>query len=200
MRGRVSVEHFGRCTPVLLVQSCKLRGIRAQAGLRTPGKGPLLARRNMQCRCTAAGAAPAARPCPSAARCAPRSFRPLVRCRAADSGAAEAPGFPTDSKGRYKRVPIRKKKEYQERVLRVDEIKRPLAGTRSNDEEKVQALMRSIAEEGQKVPIDVLEVEGRGYFGFSGCHRYEAHQRLGLETIRCYVYQASEETLRQHMA
>ena len=37
-------------------------------------------------------------------------------------------------------------------------------------------------------PIDVLEVlvdeadksKGVMYYGFSGCHRYEAHQRLGL--------------------
>ena len=35
-------------------------------------------------------------------------------------------------------------------------------------------------------PIDVLEVDGR-YYGFSGCHRYEAHVKLGRETIRCRV-------------
>ena len=40
------------------------------------------------------------------------------------------------------------------------------------------ALMQSIKEEGLHEPIDVLEVEGQ-YYGFSGCHRFEAHQRLG---------------------
>ena len=48
-------------------------------------------------------------------------------------------------------------------------------------------------------PIDVLEVlvdeadksKGVMYYGFSGCHRYEAHQRLGLETIRCKVRRAT---------
>ena len=42
-------------------------------------------------------------------------------------------------------------------------------------------------------PIDVLEVEGLGYFGFSGCHRFEAHQRLGKETIVCKVRKANRQ-------
>lgn len=45
----------------------------------------------------------------------------------------------------------------------------------------------------------VLEVEGR-YYGFSGCHRYEAHQLLGKETIRCRVRRAPRSVLRAHMA
>ena len=53
-------------------------------------------------------------------------------------------------------------------------------------------------------PIDVLEVlvdeadksKGVMYYGFSGCHRYEAHQRLGLETIRCKVRRATRRTLQ----
>lgn len=32
--------------------------------------------------------------------------------------------------------------------------------------------------------------------GFSGCHRYEAHQRLGLPTIRCKIRRGTKETLR----
>jgi len=44
----------------------------------------------------------------------------------------------------------------------------------------------------------VLLVEGR-YYGFSGCHRYEAHQRLGTPTVRCRVRKASREILRMHM-
>ncbi|BBN07127.1 sulfiredoxin [Marchantia polymorpha subsp. ruderalis] len=46
--------------------------------------------------------------------------------------------------------------------------------------------------------IDVLEVEGF-YYGFSGCHRYEAHQRLGLPTIRCKVRRGTKDTLRHHL-
>uniref|UniRef100_A0A453QVT8 sulfiredoxin n=1 Tax=Aegilops tauschii subsp. strangulata TaxID=200361 RepID=A0A453QVT8_AEGTS len=49
-----------------------------------------------------------------------------------------------------------------------------------------------------KFQIDVLEVDGV-YYGFSGCHRYEAHQRLGLPTIRCKVRRGTKETLRHHM-
>ncbi|CAI5522291.1 unnamed protein product [Closterium sp. NIES-64] len=82
--------------------------------------------------------------------------------------------------------------------LRVDEIRRPLMRTRSNDQEKVAALMASIKEIGLQEPIDVLEVEGL-YYGFSGCHRYEAHQRLGLPTIKCRVRRASRDVLRMHM-
>jgi sulfiredoxin len=44
----------------------------------------------------------------------------------------------------------------------------------------------------------VLLVDGV-YYGFSGCHRFEAHQRLGLPTIRCRVRKASGEILRMHM-
>ncbi|XP_058730661.1 sulfiredoxin, chloroplastic/mitochondrial [Vicia villosa] len=82
--------------------------------------------------------------------------------------------------------------------LPLDKIRRPLMRTRSNDQIKVQQLMDSISEIGLQVPIDVLEVDGN-YYGFSGCHRYEAHQRLGLPTIRCKIRRGTKETLRHHM-
>ncbi|MCZ0899713.1 ParB N-terminal domain-containing protein, partial [Microcoleus sp. HI-ES] len=44
-----------------------------------------------------------------------------------------------------------------------------------------------------------LEVDGQ-YYGFSGCHRYEACQRLGLETIRCKVRRATRAVLQMHLA
>lgn len=37
------------------------------------------------------------------------------------------------------------------------------------------------------------------YSPFSGCHRFEAHQKLGLETIRCRVRKATLATLRMHL-
>ncbi|CAN6202357.1 unnamed protein product [Urochloa humidicola] len=80
----------------------------------------------------------------------------------------------------------------------LDKIRRPLMRTRANDPVKVQELMDSIRVIGLQVPIDVLEVDGV-YYGFSGCHRYEAHQRLGLPTIRCKVRRGTKETLRHHM-
>ncbi|MBP0016035.1 MAG: ParB N-terminal domain-containing protein [Cyanobacteria bacterium SBLK] len=76
-------------------------------------------------------------------------------------------------------------------------IRRPLP--RQTDPEKVRALMESIAIEGLHEPIDVLEVEGE-YYGFSGCHRFEAHQRLGKETIKCRVRQATQSVLKMHLA
>mmetsp|Transcript_29654 Transcript_29654/g.65635 ORF Transcript_29654/g.65635 Transcript_29654/m.65635 type:complete len:175 (+) Transcript_29654:80-604(+) len=82
--------------------------------------------------------------------------------------------------------------------LRVSDIIRPLGRTRANNQAKVEALMHSITEIGLQEPIDVLEVEGK-YYGFSGCHRYEAHQRLGLETIRCRVRKANREVLKMHL-
>ncbi|GLI59689.1 hypothetical protein VaNZ11_001633, partial [Volvox africanus] len=82
--------------------------------------------------------------------------------------------------------------------LPVSAIRRPLGRTRGNDPEKVAALMESIKEIGLQEPIDVLEVDGV-YYGFSGCHRFEAHQRLGAETIRCRVRKATKEVLKMHL-
>ncbi|XP_031391654.1 sulfiredoxin, chloroplastic/mitochondrial [Punica granatum] len=82
--------------------------------------------------------------------------------------------------------------------LPLDKIRRPLMRTRANDPNKVKELMDSIEEIGLQVPIDVLEVDG-AYYGFSGCHRYEAHRRLGLPTIRCKVRRGTKETLRHHL-
>ncbi|MFM8603962.1 MAG: sulfiredoxin [Cyanobium sp.] len=81
-------------------------------------------------------------------------------------------------------------------TLPLASIRRPLQ--RSLDEAKVEALMASIASEGQKEPIDVLEVEGQ-LWGFNGCHRVAAHERLGLSTIRARVRRATADTLRMHL-
>lgn len=79
----------------------------------------------------------------------------------------------------------------------LNRIKRPLP--RKNDSEKVEALMKSIAEIGLQEPIDVLEVDGE-YYGFSGCHRFEACQRLGKETIKARVRKAPRSVLKMHLA
>lgn len=82
--------------------------------------------------------------------------------------------------------------------LPLTQVIRPFEKTRSNNEEKVVALMESISDIGLQEPIDVLDVEGK-YYGFSGCHRYEAHKRLGLENIKCRVRKATKSVLRLHM-
>ncbi len=79
----------------------------------------------------------------------------------------------------------------------IQQIRRPLL--RQNDQAKVAALMESIRDIGLQEPIDVLEVEGE-YYGFSGCHRFEACSRLGHPTIRCKVRRAPRSVLRMHLA
>lgn len=79
----------------------------------------------------------------------------------------------------------------------IRQIHRPLY--RQNDPQKVAALMASITEIGLQEPIVVLEVEGQ-YYGFSGCHRYEACTRLGHETIRCRIRRAPKSVLKMHLA
>lgn len=76
-------------------------------------------------------------------------------------------------------------------------IHRPL--WRQTDPAKVSDLMASIQVHGLQEPIDVLEVDGK-YYGFSGCHRFEACQRLGHDTIRCRVRRAPASVLRHHLA
>ncbi len=82
-------------------------------------------------------------------------------------------------------------------AIPLTQIRRPLY--RQNDPAKVQALMESIREIGQQEPIDVLEVDGQ-YYGFSGCHRFEACTRLGHETILCRVRKAPRSVLQRHFA
>jgi sulfiredoxin len=81
--------------------------------------------------------------------------------------------------------------------LPIKQIRRPLF--RQNDQNKVVALMESIQKIGLQEPIDVLEVEGQ-YYGFSGCHRFEACSRLGQETILCNVRCAPKSVLKMHLA
>lgn len=79
----------------------------------------------------------------------------------------------------------------------LEQIYRPLP--RTNDRAKVASLIDSIKEIGLQEPIEVLEVDGK-YYGFSGCHRYEACQRLGMKTILCKVRKAPQSVLRMHLA
>lgn len=77
------------------------------------------------------------------------------------------------------------------------QIRRPLP--RTTEQAKVKALMESIQEIGLQEPIEVLEVDGQ-YYGFSGCHRFEACTNLGHETIRCKVRRAPRSVLQKHLA
>jgi len=82
-------------------------------------------------------------------------------------------------------------------AIPIKRIRRPLY--RQNDAAKVTALMKSIQAIGLQEPIDVLEVDGE-YYGFSGCHRFEACTRLGHETILCRIRRAPRSVLARHLA
>ena len=112
---------------------------------------------------------------------------------------SRARSFPCVSAKKDYNWTFQKEKVKDKRVLELPlkSVKRPLKMTRSNDPEKVEALMESIAEIGLQNPIDVLEVDGE-YYGFSGCHRFEACERLNLETIACRVRKATKAKLKMH--
>lgn len=82
-------------------------------------------------------------------------------------------------------------------AIPIHKIRRPLF--RQNDQTKVAALMESIQDIGLQEPIDVLEVDGE-YYGFSGCHRFEACSRLGHDTILCRIRRAPRSVLQKHLA
>jgi sulfiredoxin len=84
------------------------------------------------------------------------------------------------------------------RTVPMSAINRPLYMVRSLDQDKLAELMQSIAEEGLREPIDLLEVDGKLY-GFNGCHRFEAHLNLGKESIQARVRQADQRTLKAHL-
>jgi sulfiredoxin len=115
----------------------------------------------------------------------------------ATTAAEQAFGWRTDAEGQAQ-AQARNGSDPRVRPVPVADIRRPLGRTRQNDQAKVAALMESIERCGLLEPIDVLEVEGKIY-GFSGCHRYEAHVKLGKETILCRVRRATRETLAMHL-
>tara|TARA_B100000674_G_scaffold19189_1_gene13558 strand:+ start:99 stop:386 length:288 start_codon:yes stop_codon:yes gene_type:complete len=86
-------------------------------------------------------------------------------------------------------------------AMRVDTV--PLASVRRPlqrflDDQKVEDLMASIREEGLQEPIELLEVNGQ-LWGFNGCHRVAAHERLGMSTIRARIRQATARDLNLHL-
>ena len=127
-----------------------------------------------------------------------------VVSRASESdGDRAATSQPLPTNGKVNAV--RHASDASVRELAVKAIRRPLHGARPGgyDQDKIAWLASSIAEVGLLEPIDVLEVDMEdgttAYYGFSGCHRYEAHVRLGKETILCRVRKATKATLRIHL-
>ncbi|GFT91791.1 putative sulfiredoxin [Nephila pilipes] len=74
------------------------------------------------------------------------------------------------------------------------------------EEDKVVSLMETLQNpetKGNVPPIDVLWVTGSEggdyYYSFGGCHRYEAHKRLKLPSIRCKLVKSTIQDLKTYL-
>ena len=76
-------------------------------------------------------------------------------------------------------------------------MKRPIPPTL--DEDKVCYLMKSISEEGQQVPIDVLKAPNGKLYGFGGCHRYAALTRINSDKVLVRVRNATSSMMKLYM-
>ena len=64
------------------------------------------------------------------------------------------------------------------------------------DESKVCSMIDTLNADSSKIPpIDVLWIQKNDndyYFSFGGCHRYEAHRRLGRSVVRVKLIRVDE--------
>ena len=68
-------------------------------------------------------------------------------------------------------------------------------------EAKIESICATIEENPTEVPpITLLWLKGESgsdfFFGFGGCHRYEAYKRLGRKTIPAILQKATISTLQ----
>jgi sulfiredoxin len=75
------------------------------------------------------------------------------------------------------------------------------------DNAKVESIMGTLSDPATRhlvPPIDVMWVQGRDpannyYFAFGGCHRYEAHRRLGKPTVRAKIVKVTPADVRTYL-
>ncbi|GAA5927826.1 sulfiredoxin [Sporobolomyces koalae] len=79
-------------------------------------------------------------------------------------------------------------------------INRPLPS--ELDEEKVKQFMKDIQAGDKFTPIEVVRTQANGqnyYMAFGGCHRFEAHKRLGSESIPGRIINVPPASLRMYL-
>ncbi|KAK7202761.1 ParB/Sulfiredoxin, partial [Myxozyma melibiosi] len=90
--------------------------------------------------------------------------------------------------------------------LPFDSIRRPIVPVL--DEEKISRMIETLKNTDPEAlddglpPIDVLTVRKNGkswYFGFGGCHRFQAYQRTGKKMVKCKVVPVTESMLTMYV-
>lgn len=84
----------------------------------------------------------------------------------------------------------------------ISDIIRPLEST--VDKAKVESLCLTIQQNPSEVPpVTLLWLNGESgsdyFFGFGGCHRYEAYKKLGRETIPSVLQKSNISSLKAMM-
>src|SRR5271157_2639370 len=73
-------------------------------------------------------------------------------------------------------------------MIVLNNIAVPIHRLRAVREESVNALIQSMADQGQLQPIIVRRDNGGGYWLVAGLHRFEAAKKLKWEEINCTVF------------
>ncbi|KAK9464438.1 ParB/Sulfiredoxin [Lipomyces arxii] len=90
--------------------------------------------------------------------------------------------------------------------LQLELIRRPIPPVL--DEEKITRMIETLSTTNAEdmddglPPIDVLCVRKDGkdwYFGFGGCHRFQAYQRTGKKTVKCKIVPVTEKMLKMYV-
>ncbi|KAK9477725.1 ParB/Sulfiredoxin [Lipomyces japonicus] len=94
--------------------------------------------------------------------------------------------------------------------LPLDQIRRPIVPVL--DEAKIASMIKTLEDSSAKMtnpdlddglpPIDILRVRRDGqdyYFGFGGCHRFQAYERTGRKTVKAKVVPITEKMLGMYV-